>query len=248
MSPARFTGQVALVTGAATGIGAATARALAREGAVVAINHWRRPEQAEALAAELSGTGAFAVEADVSAAAAVGEMVEHVEKTAGPIDLLVNNAAILSRADSAELAEDEWDRVLAVNLTGVFLCCKYVARSMIPRRSGRIVNISSDLAFTGEARLAHYCAAKAGVLGLSKALARELIPYGVRVNVVAPGMTETPMLMANPVAYNPGRQAAIPAGRWARPAEIAASICFLASPEADYYVGAVLCPNGGLVI
>ncbi|MDH6136211.1 3-oxoacyl-[acyl-carrier protein] reductase [Kitasatospora sp. MAA4] len=250
MTRSRFTGQVALVTGAATGIGAATARALAAEGAAVLVNHWRTPEAARAVVDEITAGGgrALAIEANVADADAVTAMVRSAEESFGPVSILVNNAGIISRAELTELTEDEWDRVLNVNLKGVYLCCRAVAPGMIARGAGRIVNISSDLALTGEARLIHYCAAKGGVISLTRALARELIPHGVNVNAIAPGMTETPMLTANPITYNPERERSIPAGRWGTPQDIAASVCFLASAEADYYVGALLSPNGGIVM
>ncbi|MYV63907.1 glucose 1-dehydrogenase [Streptomyces sp. SID4931] len=246
----RFTGQVALITGAATGIGAATARALAAEGAAVAVNHWRTETQARAVVAEIETAGgrAVAVEADVADAAAVGAMTATVHDTLGPVSVLVNNAGIISRSPITEMAESAWDRVLDVNLKGVFLVSRAVTPHMIARGRGRIVNISSDLALTGEARLSHYCASKSGIIGLTRALAHELIPHGINVNAIAPGMTETPMLTANPVTYNPERERSIPAGRWGRPEDIAASVCFLASDEADYYVGWLLSPNGGIAM
>ncbi|MFJ3880272.1 glucose 1-dehydrogenase [Streptomyces sp. NPDC090077] len=246
----RFAGEVALVTGAATGIGAATARALAAEGAAVVVNHWRteRPARAVVEAIESEGGRALAVEADVSDADAVARMVATAHEAFGSIGILVNNAGVISRAAVTELEEAEWDRVVDTNLKGVYLVTRAVVPDMIESGRGRIVNISSDLALTGEARLVHYCAAKSGVIGLTKALAHELIPHGINVNAIAPGMTETPMLTANPVTYNPERERSIPAGRWGRPEDIAASVCFLASAEADYYVGWLLSPNGGIAM
>jgi 3-oxoacyl-[acyl-carrier protein] reductase len=138
--------------------------------------------------------------------------------------------------------------VLAVNLKAAYLCSKYALPAMIARGWGRVVNVSSDLAYTGEARLIHYCAAKGGLISLTRALAREVIGHGITVNAVAPGMTETPMLMANPITYNDDTLRRIPAGRWGRPEDVAATIRFLASDEAGYYVGSVLSPNGGIVM
>lgn len=249
-STGRFVGEVALVTGAATGIGAATARALAAEGAAVVVNHRGTGAQARAVVGEIEAAGgrALAVEADVADADAVAAMVSAAHEAFGPIGILVNNAGIISRATIMELEEAEWDRVLNTNLKGVYLVARAVVPDMVERGRGRIINISSDLALTGEARLTHYCAAKSGVIGLTKALALELIPHGINVNAIAPGMTETPMLTANPITYNPQRERSIPAGRWGRPEDVAASVCFLASAEADYYVGWLLSPNGGIAM
>lgn len=247
---AGLTGRTALVTGAATGIGAATAVALARAGAAVAVNHWRQPELADQVVTtiEQDGGRATAIQADVRDAAAVANMVAGVRDTFGPVDVLVNNAGVISRALCGELAESEWDRVVDTNLKGVFLCCKYVVPDMMSRRWGRIINISSELALVGEAKLIHYCAAKGGVLAMTRALARELIGHGVNVNSVAPGMTETPMLTANPVTFNEQTLNDIPARRWGRPEEIAKTILFLTSDAGDYYVGWTFSPNGGVVM
>jgi NAD(P)-dependent dehydrogenase (short-subunit alcohol dehydrogenase family) len=246
----RFAGSVALVTGAASGIGAATAAALAREGAHVAVNHLGRPDDAAGVVAAIRAGGgvAEAVEADVSDGRQVAAMVSAVERALGPVDVLVNNAGVLSRSACVDLDEAEWDLVLGVNLKAAYLCSKHALPAMIARRRGKIVNVSSDLAYTGEALLVHYCAAKGGLISLSRALAREVIGYGINVNAVAPGMIETPMLTANPVTFNEERRRSIPAGRWGRPDDVAATICFLASAEASYYVGWVLSPNGGIVM
>ena|SRR5947207_9543933 len=246
----RLDGRVALVTGAATGIGAASAAALAAAGAAVAVNHLDRPEAAAQVVAGIHAAGgaAMAVAADVSDGGQVRAMMAEVVAAFAPVDVLVNNAGVISRADCVDLAEQEWDRVLAVNLKAAYLCSKYALPAMIARGSGRVINVSSDLAYTGEARLVHYCAAKGGLISLTRALAREVIGHGITVNAVAPGMTETPMLMANPVTYNDDTRRRIPAGRWGRPEDVAATIRFLASDEASYYVGSVLSPNGGIVM
>jgi NAD(P)-dependent dehydrogenase (short-subunit alcohol dehydrogenase family) len=241
-------GRTALVTGAATGIGAATARALARCGARVAVNHLGGAAAAHRVVADIVAAGgrAVAVEADVRDAAAVAAMVAEVRQRLGPVHVLVNNAGVISRSPCVDLAEDEWDRVVGTNLKGVYLCSRSALPDMLEAGWGRIVNVASELAFSGEALLVHYCAAKSGVLGLTRALAREVAGNGVTVNAVAPGMTDTPMLRANPVTFNDRVRAGIPAGRWGRPEDVAETVVFLMS--ADYYVGWTLSPNGGVVM
>nr|WP_239064118.1 MULTISPECIES: 3-oxoacyl-ACP reductase family protein [unclassified Streptomyces] len=239
-----------MITGGATGIGAATARRLAREGARVVINHLKDSGNAEAVVADIRAAGgdAVAVSADVRDHASLMDLRDRVHRTFGPVTVVVNNAGVISRSPCVAMSLEEWDRVVDTNLRGTFLCCKIFAPDMIERGHGRIVNIASDLALTGERLLTHYCAAKSGVLGLTRALAHELIEHGINVNAVAPGMTETPMLKANPTTYNEPTKAAIPARRWGRPEEIAATIAFLVSSDASYYVGWVLSPNGGVVM
>jgi NAD(P)-dependent dehydrogenase (short-subunit alcohol dehydrogenase family) len=240
---------VVIVTGASRGIGRATAERFAAEGAQVVVNHARDAERAGEVVAAIAAAGgaAVAVEADVSNPEQVDAMVTRVTRELGPIDVLVNNAGVSSNARIADLAVEEFDRVLAVNLRGTFLCCRAVCPAMTRRGSGTVVNVASELGLTGEIGFAHYCASKGGVIAMSKALARELAP-DVRVNVVAPGPTETEMLMSKAVEYNPEKLEAIPLRRWGRPDDIAATICFLASPDASYYTGWVLSPNGGTVM
>ncbi len=247
-----LTDEVVVITGAATGIGAAIAQAVASEGAHVVVNHigGADAEAAEAVVAGIRATGGegIAVAADVRDIAALTAVRDRVHHEYGPVTALVNNAGVISRSSCVDMPEQEWDRVVDTSLRGTFLCCKVFGPDMIERRSGRIINIASELALTGERLLSHYCAAKAGVLGLTKALAREFIEHGVLVNAVAPGMTETPMLMANPITYNETTEASIPARRWGRPEEIAATVAFLLSPGATYYVGWTFSPNGGVVM
>jgi 3-oxoacyl-[acyl-carrier protein] reductase len=243
-------GLVTLVTGSSTGIGRATVERFAAEGSAVVINHFGQPEKAAEVAAGIRRLGARAlvIEADVTDRAAVDRMVRETESGLGDIDVLVNNAGVASHIPFLELPPQEWDRVLAVNLDGVFHCCQAVAPSMVRRRRGRIINVASELGLIGAATLVHYSASKGGVIAMSKALARELGPLGVNVNAVAPGPTETDLLTAYPDEYNDRTLATIPLGRWGRPSDIAATIAFLASDDASYYAGWVLSPNGGIVM
>jgi 3-oxoacyl-[acyl-carrier protein] reductase len=246
----QLAGRVALVTGAATGIGRATAIALAQAGAAVAVNHRRQPAEAEDLVGELQALGARVVtfDADVTQAAEVARMVGAVEGTLGPIDVLVNNAGIILEKPLIETSEDEWDRLLAVDLKSVFLVMRAVLPGMQARGRGAIVNIASDLGILGRAHFTAYCAAKAGVIGLTRALARELAPH-IRVNAVAPGAVNTNMVSPELMsAASLAQELAVPQGRIAEPAEIAASVVFLASDLARFYCGQVLGPNGGSVM
>ena len=240
---------VALVTGASRGIGRAIAERLAAEGAGVAMNdHAPRAGDLDAAVAAVSAHGGDVevVDADVSNAVAVQEMVERVESRFGRIDILVNNAGIACPGAIHELTEDDWDRTLGINLKGQFLVTRAVVPGMRERGSGRIVNIASELGLVGEADLSPYCASKAGVIGLTKALARELAPVRVRVNCVAPGPTDTTILRDS--ERTPEYLATIPLGRLGTPDEIAWAVWYLASPHAEWITGQVLSPNGGVVM
>jgi 3-oxoacyl-[acyl-carrier protein] reductase len=240
-------GKVALVTGSATGIGRAIAVALSASGARVVVNHFGQ----NALIADVLDTvggGARAFDADVTDAAAVQRMVAEVEAQCGPIDILVNNAGILLEKPFLDITENEWDRVIAVDLKSVFLCSQAVLRSMQPRGSGCIINVASELAYLGRAEFSAYCAAKAGVVGLTKSLAREFAP-AIRINGIAPGPTDTAMLSLDQISPEwRVKELAIPAARAAGPEEIAATAVFLASDFARFYYGQMLSPNGGALM
>ncbi len=244
----RLEGKVALVTGAQQGIGRAIAVALARDGADVGVNFLDDASAAEGVAGEIRGLGrrAITVQGDVSQAASVESMVKTVVGALGPPDVLVNNAGVFPRAAFLELPEREWDHVLGINLKGSFLCAQAVARALVAAgRPGAIVNISSS-AVRGDPRGVHYSSSKAGVVGLTRAMALALAPHRIRVNAIAPGLTDT----AQPRYGNTEEQIAerareIPLGRIAQPEEIAKVAVFLASAESGWVTGELIHVNGG---
>lgn len=240
-------GRTALVTGAATGIGRACALRLAQAGAFVWVNHLGQADVAGAVVREivLAGGHAQAVEADVSDAAAVQRMAAAV----GAVDVLVNNAGIIQEKPFLETTEADWDRMLAVDLKAVFLVCRAFIPCMLSKGQGAIVNIASDLGILGRERYAPYCAAKAGVIGLTKSLAREFAPQQMRANAVAPGPVATAMVSLEHMSAEwVEKELAIPQHRLGAPEEIADSVLFLASDLSRFYTGQVLGPNGGSVM
>ncbi|MHB0866321.1 MAG: 3-oxoacyl-[acyl-carrier-protein] reductase [Thermoleophilia bacterium] len=243
-------GQVALVTGAARGIGRATAEALAAAGASVAINYQSSREAAAALAASLGEMGAEVVlaQGDVSDAAQAAAIVETTEAALGPITILVNNAGLTRDGLLARMSEEDFDAVIDTSLKGAFLMSRAVARGMMKARAGNIINVSSVIGRRGNAGQANYAAAKAGLIGLTKSLARELAPRGVRVNAVAPGYVVTDMTAQLPDEIKERIMTSTPLGRLATPEEVASVIVFLASPAAAYITGAVIPVDGGLGI
>lgn len=237
-------GRTALVTGAATGIGRATALRLAQAGATVWVNHLGQAGAAGDVVREIAAAGgrAQAIEADVSDAAAVQRMAEAV----GAVDVLINNAGIIQEKPFLETTEADWDRMLAVDLKAVFLVCRAVIPGMLSKGQGAIVNIASDLGILGRERYAPYCAAKAGVIGLTKSLAREFAPQHIRANAVAPGPVATAMVSLEHMSAEwVEKELAIPQHRLGAPEEIADSVLFLASDLSRFYTGQVLGPNGG---
>ena len=244
----RLDGQVALVTGASRGIGRAIAERLARDGAAVIINFVQNQAAAEEVLEQIQADGGQAAlcRFDVGDGAAVTTAVQEVLELRGKIDILVNNAGMSIDTLLVRLKADEWTQVLNANLTGVFLCTKAVTRSMMRQRSGRIINLTSVVAQTGNAGQAAYSAAKAGVIGFTKTMAKELASRSITVNAVAPGFIETDMTRSLPEEAKTGYLSHIPAGRWGTVEEVADVVAFLANPRAGYITGQVINVNGGM--
>ena len=244
-------GQVALVTGASSGIGAATAKLMASNGARVAINFHQNKKGAEATSDEIIAGGgtAIVVQADVKQATEVDSLVRRTQDELGPIDILVNNAgSLIERLRILELTEERWDEVIDLNLKSAFLCCRAVAASMMERKSGAIINVSSIAGRTGGALGSiHYSTAKGGIITFTKGLAKELAPFGVRVNAVSPGVIDTHYheQFSTPEMIK-GYVASIPLGRVGNPEEVASVICFLASSASSYLAGETIEINGGM--
>jgi 3-oxoacyl-[acyl-carrier protein] reductase len=247
-SSASLDGQIALVTGASRGIGRAVALALAAEGAEVVVNYASSPEAAEAVVAEIQAKGgsAYALKADVSDEASVDDLIKTVLKRSERIDVLVNNAGITRDGLLMRMKTEDWQAVINLNLTGVFLCTRAVTRPMLKQRSGRIINITSVVGLMGNAGQANYAAAKAGVVGLTRSSAKEMASRGITVNAVAPGFIATDMtkdLEADAIL------SAIPLGRFGSPEQVAGAVRFLAAdPAAAYITGQVLQVDGGMVM
>jgi 3-oxoacyl-[acyl-carrier protein] reductase len=240
-------GKVALVTGASQGIGRATALALSRAGARVALAA-RNAEKLAALETEIAAAGAeaLAIPMDIADAEQVKAGFKRAIERFGRLDILVNNAAVTRDGLAVRMKPEDWDAVLRTNLTGAYICAQQALGVMLRQRSGRIINVSSVVAETGNAGQANYVAAKAGLIGLTRALAVEVASRSITVNAVAPGFIVSPMTDPLPDAVKQQLLARIPLGRMGMDAEIAAAIVFLASDEAAYITGAVLDVNGGL--
>ena len=241
-----LTGRVAVVTGASRGSGRAIARGLASQGAVVCAAA-RGANAAETAAAIVEAGGrAESFTVDVTETASVEGLFGAVIERHGRVDVLVNNAGIARDQLMLRMKREDWDDVLRTNLTGAFTCVQAVLKPMVKQRSGRIVNISSVVGQMGNAGQANYAASKAGLIGFSKALAREVASRNVTVNVVAPGLIETDMTKSLTDRSQTDWSAQIPVGRIGSPDEVAAAVCFLASDEAAYITGQVLAVNGGM--
>lgn len=241
-----LTGRKALVTGATGGLGQAIARALHAQGATVALSG-TRPAALEALAAEL-GERASPVAADLSDKDSVEGVVPAAEAAIGPLDILVNNAGITRDNLFMRMKDEEWEQVIAVNLTAAFRLSRAAVKGMMRRRSGRIVNIGSVVGSTGNPGQGNYAAAKAGLVGMTKALAAEVASRGITVNCIAPGFISSPMTDALNEKQREGILARVPAGRLGEGAEVAAACLYLASAEAGYVTGHTLHVNGGMAM
>lgn len=236
-----------LITGASRGIGKAVAAAFAKAGYSVIINYNKSEASARALAAELTktyGADCLAIKADVSAADEVRAMFEQT----GSVDVLINNAGVSTQKLFTDITDEEWGKTVGVNLDGVFYCCREALKSMVEKKSGVIINISSMWGEVGASCEVHYSAAKAGVIGLTKALAKEVGPSGIRVNCIAPGVIMTDMMSGFDEASLNELKADTPLNRIGTPGDIARAAVFLASDEASFITGQTLGVNGGFVI
>ena len=241
-----LSGRVALVTGASRGIGRATALALARQGARVVAA--AREDHAQGVAAEIAAAGgdALAATVEVTDRSSVEAMVAAATARFGRVDVLVNNAGITRDQLMLRMKREDWDAVLATNLTAAFTCVQAVLRPMVKQRAGRIITISSVVGQAGNAGQTNYAASKAGLIGFAKALALEVASRGITVNVVAPGLIETDMTRALAKDAHESWAQKVPMGRLGRPEDVADAVCFLASDEASYVTGQVLAVNGGM--
>ncbi len=241
-----LTGKCALVTGASGGIGEAVAQALHAQGATVALSGTRR-EKLEEVAAQI-GSRVHVLPCDLRDRAQVASLVSQAEAAMGHLDILVNNAGVTKDNLFMRMKDEEWDEVIAINLTSVFILCRAALRNMMRRRAGRIINIASISGVIGNPGQGNYAASKAGLVGMTKSLAREVASRGITANCIAPGFIETPMTHALNEKQTEAIASAIPAGVFGKPGDIAAAVAFLASEEARYITGETLHINGGMVM
>jgi NAD(P)-dependent dehydrogenase (short-subunit alcohol dehydrogenase family) len=243
-------GRVIAITGAGRGIGLAIARRFAALGDRLALNYLDAGENLNAVIADAKAKGgdAMALKGDISRPDEATAFVRAAEERYGQIDVLINNAGILISVATEECTWDQWARTIAVNLSGTWSCLRAALPGMIKRRSGRIINVSSELGLIGYPTYAAYSASKGGVIALTKAVAKEMAPHGILVNSVAPGPIETDMLINDTIEYNDETRAQIPLRRFGRPDEIAAVVVAVAGEAGSYMVGQIISPNGGTAI
>ena len=246
----KLAGKVAVITGGARGIGGTIATAFAAEGADVVIADVLDADAAGPVLSSIAAAGRrhLLVRTDVSDEQQVRAMVDAALAEFGRIDILVNDAGTFSQSNLAELEVSEWDRVISVNLRGVFLVTRFVLPGMLEQKSGKIINIASQLGQIGGVEMVHYSASKAGVIGLTKALAREVSTQGIHVNAIAPGPILTDMMAEETEEWAARKLAELPMARFGEVHEVAPTAVFLASDDSSYYVGQTLCPNGGDVM
>jgi 3-oxoacyl-[acyl-carrier protein] reductase len=246
----RFAGKVAIVTGGSRGIGEAIVRRLAAEGARVYATFNSNEEKAKAIQDELTSSGLSVrfLKVEVSSEQSVKELVDEVIKEVGRVDVLVNNAGITRDTLLMRMSEKDWDDVIDTNLKGAFLCCKAVCRTMMSQRKGKIINISSIVGINGNSGQANYCSSKAGVIGLTKSLAKELASRNILVNCIAPGFVETDMTEKLTEQQRNAFATLIPLKRAALVEEIASVVAFFVSDDSNYVTGQVLCVDGGLAM
>jgi 3-oxoacyl-[acyl-carrier protein] reductase len=246
----KLLGKVAIVTGGARGIGGEIAAAFAAEGADIAIADVLGEDVAEPVLSAIAAAGrrSLLVRTDVSDEQQVRAMVDTVQAELGDVDVLVNDAGTFGQFFFHELPVEEWDRVLGVNLRGVFLCTRFVLPRMLERGRGNVINVASQLGQIGGVEMVHYSASKAGVIGFTKALAREVSTKGIRVNAIAPGPILTEMMAQETEEWAAQKLSELPIGRFGEVHEVAPTAVFLASDDSSYYVGQTLCPNGGDVM